>query len=107
LYAHLRNIHGHKNEKDPVSSKKNKPTKELCHICGKGFTNPSNLKRHRINLHNIKDGIVLSSCRIKCPYENCSEYYKNYKELRNHLANKHNIQVQLDEIHFETQSGLN
>ncbi|KAI0921752.1 hypothetical protein AcW2_006633 [Taiwanofungus camphoratus] len=53
----------------------------VCHICGKGFSQKSNLETH-LNTHT-------GDAPHKCPYPNCGEYFKDPARRHRHMKAVH------------------
>ncbi|KAK7866262.1 hypothetical protein R5R35_001691 [Gryllus longicercus] len=104
MYAHMRNVHKLKDEKDPVPRKIRKKT-ELCMGCGKAFTTKHNLQRHMQKMH---DGVAnfAHSTRIKCPESGCDESFPTYCHLREHLTEHHEKELFVDEIRFSSEEDF-
>lgn len=107
LYAHIRKFH-----KDTLEIIKTEPDPALrvkCSVCSKLFSNTYSLKRH-FKSHNENGDHTYSnesqkSSRLLCPQESCDEKCPNYRSLRIHLSDVHSLEIENEELEFNSLEG--
>lgn len=74
----------------------NNPEANLCVICNRNYSNPSNLRAHLLNIHNDKSKNLWFECNV------CKKKLKTKHYLINHLLHKHGIRQRdkMKEIHL-------
>lgn len=77
-----------------------------CSSCSLAFSTQSSLNRHLKSYHNVLNNIISYDYKVwnsKCNECLCS--FKFIKDLRNHLIEKHNYQVETVAQEFESLEG--
>lgn len=102
LYAHQRKFH----DEGPVVDKEN-VVAFICEVCGKPYSAKSSLDRHRSLSHGLSKEIDKPrQSRLKCPQQNCCQLFKNFKLLRQHLGEGHNMEIKNEIFTFSSLSGM-
>lgn len=77
-----------------------------CLICNKVFTQQNNLNRHYKNVHKSENSVSynFNVFQNKC-LDGCNCSFKTLKELRVHLENVHNLDMNKENLEFKTFEG--
>nr|XP_023015155.1 uncharacterized protein LOC111504707 [Leptinotarsa decemlineata] len=108
LYRHLRKFH----QIEPLEYISKPVPKFECSVCAKHFSYLSSLLRHIRQNHLTDDeGDYLNigavrKIRILCPHKICNEEFMNYKKLREHLLEQHDVHVEYEELTFNSIAGF-
>jgi len=89
LYIHCRKFH----DTDIL------PVKPFqCENCNTKFSNKRTLTVHINNFH--RKSVQTKQTRIICPLDSCKEELITFVKQRKHLCEKHDIEVEFEEINF-------
>lgn len=75
-----------------------------CQYCSKKYSKERYLSEHLRNIHGTR--ISKKSTRIICPYDTCEEHLYSFVKLRSHLSEIHQTDVELEELTFDSISGM-
>lgn len=75
-----------------------------CRLCNKSFSKKTNLDKHLRNVHGISS-IATSRNTIHCLEELCLFSCKDITTLREHLIQEHQIDMEVQNVKFQTQKG--
>lgn len=97
LYAHSRKFHSIELVPPKLQNYK-------CQYCSKKYSKERYLSEHLQNIHGTRTS--KKSTRIICPYYTCEEHLYSFVKLRSHLSEIHQTDVELEELTFDSISGM-
>ncbi|XP_045781491.1 uncharacterized protein LOC123878347 isoform X2 [Maniola jurtina] len=100
LYAHMRKLHNIEPFQQQI-----KVENYICDFCGRKFACQSSIIRHLRRNHSDSNNKLIGvnkKTSLRCPYGKCSLNFRTYEVLREHLAKKHNFQIEFEELSFSS-----
>lgn len=77
-----------------------------CCICNQICSKKANLNRHLRNVHGINTTRTSPGNPISCLEESCVFFCKDIATLREHLLQEHNIDMEVENVKFQSQKGI-
>lgn len=78
----------------------------LCLYCGKRFSQRKHLYAHMRNIHNKEPTFSTNKSRNSIICVSCSNIFRSYADLRNHMVTEHDIEIFKEEMQFENRTGI-
>ena len=76
-----------------------------CSICNNVYSKKANLNRHLQNVHGISTTTTSPRNTIRCLEESCLFFCKDIATLRKHLIQEHEIDMEVENVRFQSQKG--
>ncbi|XP_069363635.1 metacaspase-2-like [Maniola hyperantus] len=105
LYAHMRKLHNIEPFQQQI-----KAENYICDFCGRKFVCQSSIIRHLRRTHSDSNNKLIGvnkKANLTCPHGKCSINFRTYEVLREHLAKKHDFQLEFEELSFSSIEDFN